>query len=211
MPLETPLYSRNCPTGGNCQPYVNPAAFARPALGALGNAPRTLDNARGPMVGNFDISLQKTFKLSENSKRRLQFRFDFLNALNHPTFAVVPNSGGGADFMGAPSTATVTTAAYGTWAAANGQPAYTTPAGTALYNQIVNNVNTYKVNGVLPANFFSVPLPTNFYGTPANSYDITTVQGYKNYQLRHAYSTTFGTLYNNSSPRFIQFGVKLYF
>ncbi len=211
VPLENPLYSRNCPTGGNCQPYVNPAAFARPALGALGNAPRTLDNARGPMVGNFDISLQKTFKLSENSKRRLQFRFDFLNALNHPTFAVVPNSGGGADFMGAPSTATLTTAAYGTWAAANGQPAYTTPAGTALYNQIVNNVNSYKVNGVLPANFFSVPLPTNFYGTPANSYDITTVQGYKNYQLRQAYSTTFGTLYNNSSPRFIQFGVKLYF
>ena len=211
VPLVNPLYSRSCPIGAGCQPYLNPAAFERPALGQLGTAPRTLDNARGPMVGNFDVSVQKSFKISESGKRRLQFRFDFLNALNHPTFAVVPNSGGGADFMGAPSTATLTTAAYGTWAAANNQPAYTTTAGTALYNQIVNNVNSYKVNGVLPANFFTVPLPANFYGTPANSYDITTVQGYKNYQLRQAYSTSFGTLYNNSAPRFIQFGVKLYF
>jgi hypothetical protein len=126
-------------------------------------------------------------------------------------FAVVPNSGGGADFMGAPSTATLTTAAYNTWAAANSQPLYSTPAGVTLYNQIVANVNAQKVNGVLPANFFTTPLPANFYGTPATSYNITTTQGYKLYQLRNAYSTSFGTLYNSSQPRFIQFGIKLYF
>ncbi len=211
VPLVNPLYNSSCPIGAGCQPYLNPAAFERPALGVLGNAPRTLDNARGPMVGNFDLSFQKTFRISESGKRRLQFRVDLLNALNHPTFAVVPNSGGGADFMGAPSTATLATSAYNAWASANSQPAYGTTAGTALYNQIINNVNTYKVNGVLPANFFTVPLPDNFYGKPATSYDLTTTQGYKYYQLRQAYSTTFGTLYNNSSPRFIQFGVKLYF
>jgi len=72
-------------------------------------------------------------------------------------------------------------------------------------------VNAQKVGGVLPANFFTVPLPANFYGNSANSYDITTTNGYKLYQLRNAYSTTFGTLYNSSTPRFIQFGVKLYF
>jgi hypothetical protein len=211
VPLVNPLYSSSCPIGSGCQPYINPAAFERPALGQYGTAPRTLDGARGPFQQNFDASIQKSFRLGESGKRRIQFRVDLLNALNHPVFAVVPNNGGGADFMGAPSTATLTTAAYNTWAAANNQPAYTTTAGTALYNQIVANVNNQKVNGVLPANFFTTPLPTNFYGTPANSYDITTTQGYKLYQLRNAYSTSFGTLYNSSTPRFIQFGVKLYF
>jgi hypothetical protein len=188
-----------------------PAAFERPALGVLGNAPRTLPNATGPFQQNFDGSIQKNFKLSESGKRRLQFRVDLLNAFNHPTFAVFPNNGGGADFMGAPSTATLTTAAYNTWAAANNQPLYTTSAGTALYNSIVANVNAQKVNGVLPANFFTTPLPNNFYGTPANSFNIATTQGYKLYQLRTAYSTSFGDLYNNNTPRFIQFGVKLFF
>jgi len=141
----------------------------------------------------------------------LQFRVDLLNAFNHPTFAVTPNNGGGADFMGAPSTSTLTTAAYNTWAAANNQPLYSTAAGVTLYNQIVANVNAQKVNGVLPANFFTTPLPNNFYGTAANSFNITTTQGYKLYQLRNAYSTTFGDLYNNNTPRFIQFGVKLFF
>ena len=67
-------------------------------------------------------------------------------------------------------------------------------------------------SGALPANFYTIPLPSNFYGTPATSYDIRTLQGYKYYQLRNAYGATpnFGTLYNNNTPRYIQFGVKLY-
>jgi hypothetical protein len=211
VPLVNPLWSPSCPIGAGCQPYVNPSAFQRPALGVLGDAPRTLDGVRGPWQQNFDASIQKSFRLSESGKRRLQFRVDLLNAFNHPTFAVTPNNGGGADFMGAPSTATLTTAAYNTWAAANNQPLYSTASGVALYNQIVANVNNYKVAGVLPANFFTTPLPANFYGVAANSYNITTIQGYKDYQLRNAYSTSFGTLYNNNTPRFIQFGVKLFF
>ena len=114
--------------------------------------------------------------------------------------------------MGAPSTATLTTAAYNTWAAANGQPASTTAAGLAIYNNVVAMVNGQKLpSGALPANFYTVPLASNFYGKAPNSFDITTLAGYKQYQLRTAYVTNYGTLYNNSTPRYLQFGVKLYF
>ena len=117
--------------------------------------------------------------------------------------------------MGAPSTATLSTAAFTTWAQANGQPIYNATAGTpgnVLYNQVVNMVNAQKgPSGALPPNFFTVPLGANFYGTNPNSYDIRTLDGYKQYQLRNAYATNFGTLYNNSVPRYVQFGVKLYF
>src|SRR5204862_1573849 len=97
VPLKNPLYDRNCPTGGGCQPYVNPAAFSRPALGALGTAARTLDSIRGPFARTFDASVQKTFNLGESGKRRLQFRVDALNAFNHPLFRVFPNNAGGTD------------------------------------------------------------------------------------------------------------------
>jgi hypothetical protein len=211
VPLVNPLYSSSCPIGAGCQPYVNPSAFMRPPLGQLGNAPRTLDALRGPWTNGFDMSVQKSIYLGESGKRRLQIRVDALNVLNHPTFAVFPNNAGGADFMGAPSTATLTTAAYNTWATANGQPLQSTTAGAAIYNGIVNMVNAQKTSGgALPANFYTIPLPANFYGKAANSYDITTLQGYKYYQLRNAYSTSFGDLYNNSAPRYIQFGIKLY-
>jgi hypothetical protein len=212
VPIVNPLYNFDtCPTGGNCQPYVNPAAFQRPALGALGTAPRTFDGARGVWDRYYDVSIQKNFSVGE--KRAVQFRVDLLNAFNHPTFSVFPNNAGGTDiFNTAPSTATLSTALYNTWAAANGQPNAGTPDGLALYNQVVANVNAAKVNGALPLNFFSVPLPANFYGTAANSFDIRTLQGYKYYQLRTSFNQAgFGQLYNSGLPRFIQFGVKFYF
>jgi hypothetical protein len=210
VPIINPLWSSSCPVGSGCQPYLNPAAFERPALGQLGNAPRTIGGARGPLQEYFDLSIQKNFRIGE--RLRLQVRADALNVFNHPVFAVYPNNGGGADFMGAPSTATLTTAAYNTWAAANNQPLQSTTAGAAIYNGIVNMVNAQKTSaGALPANFFTTPLPSNFYGTNANAYDITTLQGYKMYQLRNAYSTSFGDLYQSGSSRYMQVGVKLYF
>jgi len=42
----------------------------------------------GPGYVSADISLQKNFPITETM--RLQFRADFLNAFNHPNFAV-PN------------------------------------------------------------------------------------------------------------------------
>lgn len=155
--------------------------------------------------------------MTEGGRFKLQFRVDALNAFNHPVFAVYPNSGGGADFMGAPNAGTLTTASYNTWAAANNQPAYSATAGTpgnVLYNNIVNMVNAYRIGGptgALPTTFFTVPLAANFWAANANSFDITTLNGYKQYQLKNAYGTNFGTLYNSSSPRYIQLGLKIYF
>lgn len=216
VPIINPLYNSSCPLGASCQPYLNPSAFERPVLGEIGNAPRTIPWARGRWNQFFNTSIQKNFKFSESNRYRLQFRVDFLNAFNHPTFGNVPDNAGGADFMGQPSTATLTTAAYNIWATANNQPLYSTTAGAAIYNQIIANVNSYKTaGGGLPTNFYTIPLPANFYGNAATSYNITTIQGYKLYQLRNAYSSTananFGTLYNNNTPRYIQFGVKFYF
>ena len=215
VPLQNPLWDRSCPVGNGCQPYLNPAAFQRPPVGEFGNAPRTLDGARGPFAQFFDFSVQKNFRLGENNKRRLQFRADFLNAFNHPVFRTFPNNAGGVDFMSAPATGTLTTAQYSSWASANNQPAYSATAGTpgnVLYNQIVTNVNASRnTAGVLPSNYFTVPIPGNFYGTQPNSFDITTTAGYKLYQLRTAYNTAFGDLYQPGQPRYIQFGLKLYF
>ena len=98
------------------------------------------------------------------------------------------------------------------WAAANRRPAFGTTDGTALYNQIVNMVNGQKTAaGALPANFFTIPLGQNFYGRDPNSFDITTLEGYKLYKLRTVYNPAFGTLNNNNTPRAIQFALKLYF
>jgi hypothetical protein len=210
VPLLNPLYDRNCPTGASCQPYINPAAFSRPALGQLGTAPRTLDGARGPWGRYFDLSVQKNFRIGE--KRRLQFRVDALNAFNHPVFRVFPNNAGGTDFMNVPSTAALTGADYDTWARANSQPLSTTAGGAALISQINAMVNAQKnAAGVLPVNFFSVALPQNFFGLQPQNFDITTVNGFKLFRLRQTYNTAFGDLYQSGQSRYIQFGVKLYF
>ncbi len=214
VPIVNPLWSRACPTGAGCQPYLNPSAFERPAIGSLGTAPRTFDGARGPWDQFFDLSVQKNFRIGE--KRRIQFRADFLNALNHPTFRVFPNNAGGTDiFSGAPSTAVMSATDYNTWATANNQPLAATATGTAQLNQINAMINTYRVGGTaagaLPLNFFTVPLPANFYGTAAGNFNITTPDGYKLFRLRQQYNSSGGVLYNSGQQRFIQFGLKFYF
>ena len=52
---------------------------------AFGNAPRYFSNVRNPGVNNFDFSLQKDFKIREQT--RLTFSSDFFNLPNHPEFA----------------------------------------------------------------------------------------------------------------------------
>jgi Carboxypeptidase regulatory-like domain len=217
QPLVNPLYDRNCPLGSGCQPYLNPSAFEHPVLGQLGNAPRSFDGARGPWNQFYDQSIQKNFRLGESSKRRLQFRVDFLNAFNHPNFRVFLNNAGGTDVFGNTlNTGALTAADYNSWAIANNQPQSKVAgdAGTLQLNQInamVNGVKVGGVNGALPANFLTVPLPKNFYGTQATAYNITTLDGFKLFRLRQGYNTSFGDLYNFGLPRYIQFGLKLYF
>jgi hypothetical protein len=63
--------------------YINTAAFsAAPAL-AYGNTPRTT-NCYGPGYLNTDLSLNKTFKVTE--RINAQFRAEALNAFNTPQF-----------------------------------------------------------------------------------------------------------------------------
>ncbi|MBX7185644.1 MAG: hypothetical protein K1Y01_10915, partial [Vicinamibacteria bacterium] len=59
--------------------YFNPGAFAPPADGALGNTGRAI--FRLPGVNQWDITASKNWYPSKNT--RLQFRADFINALNH--------------------------------------------------------------------------------------------------------------------------------
>jgi hypothetical protein len=214
VPIINPLWTRSCPTSANCQPYLNPSAFMRPALGALGTAPRTFDGARGPWGQYFDASIQKDFNLGE--KRRIQFRVDLLNAFNHPVFRVYPNNAGGTNlFNAAPSTAVLSAGDYNTWATANSQPLAATPAGTALLAQINAMVNTSRAGGTaagaLPLNFFNVPLPANFWGTQPAGFDITTPGGFKLFRLRQQYNTSGLTLYQPGQSRYIQFGIKIFF
>ena len=63
--------------------FFDPCAFAPPEPGTLGNVGRNTIIA--PRVFNTDISLQREFTL--DSKRRLQFRAEIFNLLNHPNFS----------------------------------------------------------------------------------------------------------------------------
>ncbi len=216
VPVVNPLYDSNCPTSATCQPYLNPAAFERPAFGQLGNAPRTLSMARGPWQQTFDISVQKSWNIGE--KRRIQFRVDMINAFNHPVFRNAVNDAGGTDIFGSAPNFTPTAATiasnYTTWAAANGQPAANSAQGKANIAAIQSMVLGQEVSGVLPARFYSVPLPQGFGTMNANQFDLTTLNGYKLYNLRQAYTSGFGTLSYNSqinSPRYIQLGIKIFF
>ncbi len=210
VPVINPLYDSGC-VGATCQPYTNPSAFTRPPLGEYGNSPRTLDGLRGPWQQYFDASLQKTFKFGESGKRRLQFRVDALNAFNHFIRKVYPNAGSGTDVYSAPSQANVSTAEYNAWAIANGKPQQNTPEGAALLAQSVAAVNGARNSkNALPVDFFSVAPPENFFGKTANSFDITTLQGFRNYRLRQSLLTT--SLYiPNGQARYIQFGLKFFF
>ncbi len=65
--------------------WFNTAAFAQPALGALGNLGRNTE--RGPGVNNLDLALFKNFSVTGSV--RLQFRLESFNAFNHTQFGNV--------------------------------------------------------------------------------------------------------------------------
>jgi trimeric autotransporter adhesin len=63
--------------------YVNTAAFSAAPVFTYGNTPRTT-NCYGPGYLNTDLSLNKTFKVTE--RINAQFRAEALNAFNTPQF-----------------------------------------------------------------------------------------------------------------------------
>jgi hypothetical protein len=62
--------------------YVNPAAFALPALGTFGNLSRGM--VRQPSIKNVDFSLAKNWSVHEHY--RIQFRAEMFNIFNRPNF-----------------------------------------------------------------------------------------------------------------------------
>jgi hypothetical protein len=214
VPVVNPLWSGSCPLTNTCEPFVNPAAFERPLLGQIGNAPRTIDGARGPWQQYLDLSVQKNFSLHEG-KIRVQFRTDLLNALNHPVFGLPTGYGGSNSWdqnSTPPGNSPITAAQYDTWAKFNNKPLSTAPDGAALLSQVQGLITgSRSAKGALPLDFYSLPVPAGFFTKNANSYDITTLSGYKLYVLRNAYNQSFGDLNVKSIPRYIQFGLKIYF
>jgi hypothetical protein len=89
--------------------YLNPAAFALPAPGTFGNLSRGL--VRQPNITNVDFSLNKNFALSERA--RLQFRAEFFNLLNHPSFNGFGNSLFSSSTPGAGFVSTVNNSQFG--------------------------------------------------------------------------------------------------
>jgi hypothetical protein len=65
--------------------WFNTAAFARPAAGTYGNMPRNI--IRLPGINNWNLSAFKNFPLG--NRRRLQFRVEGYNVLNHTQFSDV--------------------------------------------------------------------------------------------------------------------------
>jgi histone H3/H4 len=71
-------------SNGSDQNFVfNPAAFANPAPGTFGNAPRSLIYRPGDQ--QWDIALFKNFGLGDT--RKLQFRAEIFNFPNHPNLS----------------------------------------------------------------------------------------------------------------------------
>jgi hypothetical protein len=234
VPLKNPLWSPNCVIGATCEPYINPAAFIRPVKGQLGSAPRTLD-IRAPLQEYFDFSLQKNFAFpfSKNEKRKIQFRVDMINAFNHPNFRYV-NTGNTPPGFGVFPTelttenepfgagtrpAVITAAEYNTWATFNGRPlqpvdAQNRPVGAIIPQlaAIRATVNAARLpSNALPLDFFHSPIPQGFATRNANSFDITTLEGFRLYRLRQTYDPNFGTLFAVNNPRYIQFGIRIFF
>ncbi len=105
--------------GNNCRPnrlasgalsgtpstseWFSTAAFAIPSTPAYGNAGRNI--LRGPGTTNLDFSLSKSIALGTAERRRLQFRAEFFNALNHTNFGLPQNS------IDSPAFGTITSAA----------------------------------------------------------------------------------------------------
>jgi hypothetical protein len=71
--------------------WIDPTNVSPAAANTFGTC--TIGNLRGPAYANFDLSLHKDFLVTET--KRLEFRWEALNAFNHPvwTFAGGPADG----------------------------------------------------------------------------------------------------------------------
>jgi len=108
-PDLVPGVSLTPPGGSTIGEWINPAAFAVPANGTFGDAPR--DVARGTGAWQIDMGIGKHIPLTERA--RLEFRAEFFNIFNHPQyglplsdFSVAPGPNGFGNIVGTVSTTT---------------------------------------------------------------------------------------------------------
>jgi len=135
---------------------------------------------------------------------------DLLNAFNKPVFRLAP-AGQTQTFGGVPSELLLTQTELTTWLAANPGRTATLAQVNALIDSSRLPVAAGQTVGALPLDFFSVRVPEGFATRNPNSFDITTLEGLKQYRLRQAYTAGFGTLYAPGNGRYIQFGIRLFF
>jgi hypothetical protein len=67
------------PSNQNVNNWINPAAFAEPALGTYGNL--GLNNLKGPGVFQFNMALSRSFRITEH--KSIQVRAEAFNLPNH--------------------------------------------------------------------------------------------------------------------------------
>jgi hypothetical protein len=79
-----PGVSLTPPGGKTIGEWINPAAFAMPAAGTFGDAPR--DPARGPGTWQMDLGIAKHIPVTEQVQ--LEFRTEFFNIFNHPQYGL---------------------------------------------------------------------------------------------------------------------------
>jgi hypothetical protein len=79
-PNLVPGVSLTPPGGRTVGHWINPAAFALPAAGTLGDAPRDLFS--GPGTWQVDTGFAKTIPFGDRA--RVEFRSEFYNVFNHP-------------------------------------------------------------------------------------------------------------------------------
>jgi len=97
MNLDRGDYLGGDPFGaGGCRPgeapcvnFMNPAAFALPAIGSVGNIGKGF--LRGPNMWNWDMAFLKNFRINE--RMRIQARFEAFNIFNHTNFIPSPGQG----------------------------------------------------------------------------------------------------------------------
>ncbi len=108
-PDLVPGVSLTPPGGSSIAEWINPAAFAVPAAGTFGDAPR--DVARGPGAWQIDMGIGKRIPFAERAS--VAFRAEFFNIFNHPQyglpladFSVAPGPNGFGNIIGTVSTTT---------------------------------------------------------------------------------------------------------
>jgi hypothetical protein len=84
LPGANPYEKGSCATTTtrSCLHWLNPAAFALPAVGSFGNVGK--GQFIGPGYWNWDMGLMKNFPIKE--RYTTQFRAEMFNTFNHPNF-----------------------------------------------------------------------------------------------------------------------------